>query len=146
MPEVFEEERKEDRKKKELAKPETKAPIKKPPELKEPETLKTIREIRDIRETVRRGREIVARKKGEYIESQEDEKDLKHTSIDVKSMLEPSPPPAKPKPKIEGLRPLELFARNKPKMSEIEYEAEESRKGKKQEFDAMMQKMKKFLK
>jgi len=145
MPEAFEEERKEE-KKKEIAKPEIKAPIKKPPELKEPETLKTIREIRDIRETVRKGREIVARKKGEYVEPQEDEKDLKHTAVDVKSMLEPPPPPAKPKPKVEGLRPLELFARNKPKMSEIEHEAEEARKGKKLEFDVMMQKMKKFLK
>ena len=144
MPEAFEEERKEDRKKKEITKSEVKSPIKKPPELKEPETLKTIREIREIRETVRKGREIVSRKKGEYIEPKEDEKDLKHAPADVKSMLEP--PPTKPKPKVEGPRPLELFAKSKPKMSEIEHEAEEVRKGKKQEFDAMMQKMKKFLK
>jgi len=148
MAEVFEEqnEEKEIKKKKET-KPEIKAPV-----IKGPEAIKTLMEIHEIRETARKGREIIARKKGDQIEPKEEEfNEVKHKDVDIKSMLEPPTPPEAGKTsskKIASgkLEPLSLFtSKSQSQVTEKIGSESETVKKRKSKFDEMMRKMKKFI-
>jgi len=152
MPEAFEERKEEDRKeikKKPMQREEKKAPAIKS---KGPEAIKTIMEIREIRETAMKGREIIARKEGRHIEPREEEKDLKYVDVDIKSILEPPPTP----PKILKSKPQAPFQMQSklpaqplklaPIAKSIPEESEQDKKNKKVKFEEMMRKMKKFLK
>ena len=157
------------KKKPEAKAPETRAPLPKAREfkaadLKGAEAIKTLMEIREIRETAKKGREIIARKKGEQIEPEEEEKDVKYKNVDIKSMLEPPPskPPTPPKnPKdsepaisrtarLAKLKPLDLSIQRTQtqsfdKITENIGAESEIVKKKKLKFEEMMRKMKKFL-
>lgn len=147
MPTAFEEKTEDEevkkKKKPEAKAPERKAPEFKAPELKGPEAIKTLMEIREIRETAKKGREIIARKKGEQIEPKEEERDVKHKDMDIKSMLEPPPAPPKPPSKLLS-KPIALKVVQKtsaPKLSSLKaleskpsQENEEERKKRRRNF------------
>jgi hypothetical protein len=152
MPEAFEERKEEDRKetkKKPIQKDDKKALAIKS---KGPEAIKTIMEIRDIRETARKGREIIARREGRFIEPKEEVKDLKYVDVDIKSILEPPPkPPNLPSNKPQAPMQIQSKPPNQPpKLSSITKsipeESEQDKRNKKVKFEEMMRKMKKFLK
>ena len=152
MPEAFEERKEEERKevkKKPLQKEEKKVPAIKS---KGPEAIKTIMEIREIRETAMKGREIIARREGRFIEPKEEERDLKYVDIDIKSILEPPPKPPK-RPIDDPQAPLQMQPKllaQSPKLvpiaKSISEKSEQDKKNKKVKFEEMMRKMKKFLK
>ena len=162
MAEAFEEREEEKRaemKKKKVMKPEVK-----PLASKGPEAIRTLMEIHEIRDTAKKGREILARKKAEWQEPKEEEKDSLSEEFDIKSMLEPPAPPEPPKEPLghkesemrhfhksgsEKLEPLDIFASKsktqKHSMEKVGIESEAVKKNK-SKFEEMMQKMKKFLK
>ena len=152
MPEAFGERKEEERKevkKKPMQKEEEKAPAIKS---KGPEAIKTIMKIREIRETARKGREIIARREGKFIEPKEEEKDLKYVDVDIKSILEPPPKPPK-LPLNKPQAPLQMQFKSltqppklAPTTKSIPEESEQDKKNKKVKFEEMMRKMKKFLK
>jgi len=120
MPEAFEEKKEEERKE-----------LKKKKKEFAPSELKTIMEIRDVRETARKGREIIARREGKYIEKEED-KDVKYPGVG--DMLS-SVPPKNPHPQAPIAPPPSAPSGH-----------EDDRKDGKKKFEDMIRKMKKFLK
>jgi len=141
MAEAFDE---AEKKKKEAKKEENaRAQLKKALDLKEPEPLKKLIEIREIRETAKRGRELLARRKGEFVEPREDEKYDKG-SVERKM---PVAPPSKP----EDSRPPATIFQKELHLKDVQekgklLESSEERKRNKGRFEEMMRKMRKFLK